>query len=107
LSFAVRETEVPNFAGTRMNTGFDGNLTLHVQPWPMPSRNGKKSGRQDSNLQERPDLEALANAAPQLAPQGPDWPEEVGEIARSWALLPEALKAAVLGIVRSVRKEGK
>ncbi len=50
LSFAVRETEAPDFAGTRMNTGFDGNLTLHVQPWPMPSRNGEKSGRQDSNL---------------------------------------------------------
>jgi len=50
LSFAVRETEAPNFAGTRMNTGFDGNLAVHVQPWPMPSRNWKKSGRQDSNL---------------------------------------------------------
>jgi hypothetical protein len=34
-------------------------------------------------------------------------PEEVEEIARGWAALPEALKAAVLGIVWSVGKEGK
>ena len=50
LSNGVHESEVPNFAGTRMNTGFEVDLTLHVQPWPMPSRNGEKSGRQDSNL---------------------------------------------------------
>ncbi len=73
----------------------------------MPSRNWKKSGRQDSNLQERPDLEALTTVAPQLAPQGREWPEELEEIARAWSALPEALRVAVLGIVRSVGKEGK
>ncbi len=50
LSNGVHESEVSNFAGTGMNTGFEGDLTLHVQPWPMLSRNGKKSGRQDLNL---------------------------------------------------------
>ena len=46
--------------------------------------------------------QALTDAAPQLAPQRISWPEEVEEIARAWAGLPDALKAAVLGIVRSV-----
>lgn len=63
---------------------------------------GEKVGQQDSNLRDGTDFEALASAAPQLAPQGCEWPEEVGEIAAAWADLPDALKAAVLGIVRSV-----
>jgi hypothetical protein len=62
---------------------------------------------QDSNLQGGIGYQALTGTAPQLAPQGSGLPEEVLEIARSWAALPEALKAAVLGIVRSVGKEGK
>ena len=104
----------------RFSKGFAGDLAVYVHPWLVPSGNGEnrahsalrseageRSGRQDSNLQDRPDLEALTTVAPQLAPQGCYWQEEVGEIASAWADLPDALKAAVLGIVRSVRKEGK
>ena len=57
---------------------------------------------QGSNRQSAPHYQALTDAAPQLAPQGISWPEEVEEIALAWAGLPDALKAAVLGIVRSV-----
>ena len=57
---------------------------------------------QGSNLQGTLGYQALTDAAPQLAPQCCKWPEEVEEIARAWAGLPDALKAAVLGIVRSV-----
>ncbi len=62
---------------------------------------------QGSNPQSAVGYQALTNAAPQLAPQGIYWPREVEEIALAWAGLPEPLKAAVLGIVRSVGKEGK
>ena len=57
---------------------------------------------QGSNPQSAVGYQALTDAAPQLAPQRISWPEEVEEIALAWAGLPDALKAAVLGIVRSV-----
>ena len=57
---------------------------------------------QGSNPQGAVGYQALTDAAPQLAPQCCKWPEEVEEIALAWAGLPDALKAAVLGIVRSV-----
>ena len=57
---------------------------------------------QGSNPQGTVGYQALTDAAPQLAPQRISWPEEVEEIALAWASLPDALKAAVLGIVRSV-----
>jgi len=57
---------------------------------------------QGSNLQSSVGYQALTDAAPQLAPQPIEWPEELEEIALAWAGLPDALKAAVLGIVRSV-----
>jgi len=57
---------------------------------------------QGSNPQSAVGYQALTDAAPQLAPQCCKWPEEVEEIALAWAGLPDALKAAVLGIVRSV-----
>ena len=57
---------------------------------------------QGSNPQSAVGYQALTDAAPQLAPQGIYWPREVQEIALAWAGLPDALKAAVLGIVRSV-----
>ena len=62
---------------------------------------------QGSNPQSAVGYQALTNAAPQLAPQGIYWPREVEEIALAWGGLPEPLKAAVLGIVRSVGKEAK
>jgi hypothetical protein len=57
---------------------------------------------QGSNPQGAVGYQALTDAAPQLAPQCCKWPEEVEEIALAWAGLPDTLKAAVLGIVRSV-----
>jgi len=57
---------------------------------------------QGSNPHHGVHCQRLTTDAPQLAPQGPRWPLEVEEIALAWAGLPEALKAAVLGIVRSV-----
>jgi hypothetical protein len=57
---------------------------------------------QGSNPPSAVGYQALTDAAPQLAPQRISWPEEVEEIALAWAGLPDALKAAVLGIVRSV-----
>ena len=57
---------------------------------------------QGSNPQGAVGYQALTDAAPQLAPQRIPWPEEVEEIALAWGVLPDALKAAVLGIVRSV-----
>ena len=60
---------------------------------------------QGSNPQGTVGYQALTDAAPQLAPQGIYWPREVEEIALAWAGLPDALRAAVLGIVRSVSKE--
>jgi hypothetical protein len=62
---------------------------------------------QGSNRQSAPHYQALTDAAPQLAPQGISWPEEVEEIALAWAGLPDALKAAVLGIVRSVSADSR
>jgi hypothetical protein len=61
---------------------------------------------QGSNPQGAVLHQALTTQAPQLAPQGIYWPGEVEEIARTWAVLPDALKAAVLGIVRSVGADG-
>jgi hypothetical protein len=61
---------------------------------------------QGSNPQGAPHYQALTNAAPQLAPQCISWPQEVEEIALAWPGLPDALKAAVLGIVRSVATDG-
>jgi hypothetical protein len=60
---------------------------------------------QGSNPQSALGYQALTDAAPQLALQCCKWPEEVEEIALAWAALPDALKAAVLGIVRSVGTE--
>jgi hypothetical protein len=60
---------------------------------------------QGSNPQGTVGYQVLTGAAPQLAPQCRKWPEEVEEIALAWAGLPDALKAAVLGIVRSVSTE--
>jgi hypothetical protein len=62
---------------------------------------------QGSNPQSAVGYQALTDAAPQLAPQRISWPEEVEEIALAWAGLPDALKAAVLGIVRSVSTDGR
>ena len=62
---------------------------------------------QGSNPQSAVGYQALTDAAPQLAPQRISWPEEVEEIALAWAGLPDALKAAVLGIVRSVATDGR
>ena len=60
---------------------------------------------QGSNPNGAAHYQALTGPAPQLAPQCCKWPEEVEEIALAWAGLPDALRAAVLGIVRSVSKE--
>jgi hypothetical protein len=107
VSGDVRESETVKIAETSSSNGFRGDLAVHVQPWAMLSKGLKKSGRQDSNLQNAPYSQALTTAAPQLAPQCCKLPEEVEEIALAWAGLPDSLKAAVLGIVRSVGKEGK
>jgi len=50
MSNGVRESELVKFAGTRSSKGFEGDLAVHVHPWPIPSIGVKKSGRQDSNL---------------------------------------------------------
>ena len=62
---------------------------------------------QGSNRQGILGYQALTDAGPQLAPQCCKWPEEVEEIALAWAGLPDALRAAVLGIVRSVATDGR
>jgi len=56
---------------------------------------------QGSNPPHCVHCQRLTTDAPQLAPQGPGLPSEVREIALAWGGLPEALRAAILGIVRS------
>ena len=71
---------------------------------PAMSESEEWCAMQGSNRQSALGYQALTNAAPQLAPQCCKRPEEVEEIALAWAGLPDALRAAVLGIVRSVSK---
>jgi len=56
---------------------------------------------QGSNLQGGVLHQGLAEEAPQLATQGREWPGDVEEIAAAWPCLGEAMRQAVLVIVRS------
>jgi hypothetical protein len=89
-----------------MDTRFERDLALPVNEFPAMSEGEEWCAMQGSNPQSAVGYQALADAAPQLAPQCCKWPEEVEEIALAWARLPDALKAAVLGIVRSVGADG-
>ena len=51
-------------------------------------------------------LSSTYGCSPTTGPTRFKWPEEVEEIALAWAGLPDALKAAVLGIVRSMGTDG-
>jgi hypothetical protein len=87
-----------------MNTGFEGDLTIHVQPWPMPSRNGEKSGRQ-FEPEARPCIdEASAGVTSHIASLEAKAKLEGWEVIEAWAGLPEPLRAAILAIVRSARQ---
>jgi integrase len=50
LSLVVRETEVPHFAGTRMNTRFERDLALPVTECPAVSESEEWCAMQGSNL---------------------------------------------------------
>ena len=50
LSLVVRELEVPHFAGTRMNTGFERDLALPVNECPAMPESGGWCAMQGSNL---------------------------------------------------------
>jgi len=52
LSLVVRETEVHDFAETRMNTGFDRDLALPVNECPAMSENEEWCAMQGSNRQD-------------------------------------------------------
>ena len=50
LSLVVRESEVPHFAGTRMNTRFERDLALPVNECPAMSESEEWCAMQSSNL---------------------------------------------------------
>ena len=52
LSLVVRETEVPHFAGTRMNTRFERDLALPVNECPAVSESEEWCAMQGSNRQD-------------------------------------------------------
>jgi hypothetical protein len=103
LSNGVHESEVQEFAGTGSSKGFAGDLAVHVHPWPMPSRNGEKSGRQFEPEAGARIYAGFPGAASQIASHGSVDLPEVLEIAAAWRGLPDVLKRAVLGIVRSAQ----
>jgi len=117
LSLVVHETEVPHLAGTRMNTGFERALarllSMNVPRCPKVRDGARcrvRTGRTPIEHQ------ALVKVhSPYCAPGAEKGlGADLGEVIAAWPLLADPLKAAVLGIVRSVAtglrvagKEGK
>jgi len=105
VSSGVRDSELAKFAGTRSSKGFDGDLAVHVHAWAMPSRNGKKSGRQ-FEPEARPCIdEAGVGVTSHIASHEAKTKLEGWEVLSAWEGLPEALRAAILAIVRSAQRE--
>jgi hypothetical protein len=84
------------------NTNSRAGFTLRKRNNPAhASAQRKKSGRQDSNLRPSKHSCGFAGDDSQIDSQNFAGEPDLQEIAAAWGVLPPALKAAILAIVRS------
>ena len=76
-------------------------------PLPVLSRNGEKSGRQFEPEAGACIDRGFAGAPSQIASHDAQFRLEGWEVVEAWAGLPGPLRAAILALVRSTRKEAR